>query len=140
MGKKSYIEISLEEFKKLHLIGYKRQWIKDGEYKKLCWILVNLNNEIEENIRYFKYEVKTGCKSVVVAIHKNIEHIKDYMNYDDFYYYDKWLNRSGASTYQLGCDIEKLYTTKNKWYIIEDYFDIPREETEAIYFIKLEEK
>lgn len=132
-------EITLDDFLKLNLVGYERRW-KDfvdeegKEYRKLVWNEINLNDEVLENMNWEDNEEKT----VVVAIHKNWEKAKLQNHYDffDFYYYDKWLNKLGASTFILGADIKKLYKGSSKWYIKEDYFEIPYKETEKIYFIK----
>ena len=134
--KNNYItEISFEDFSKLNLKGYKREWKEYQNYRKLVWVEYDLTKEVQENFDYSKKIGEDG--NVVVAIHKNWEKAKTgaYDIESDFYYYDKWLNHLGASTYQLGGGISKLYKGTNKWYIKEDYFEIPYDETEKIYLI-----
>lgn len=134
--KKNYItEISLKDFLKLNLVGYvhERQELPDGTHQ-LVWKEHNLNEEVLKNMNWEENKNKT----VVVAVHKNWEKAKQEITSwdDDFFYLDKWLCRfSGATTYIIGADISKLYKGKNKWYIVEDYFDIPYDQTETIYFI-----
>lgn len=137
MAKNYVTEISYEDFIKLNLVGYMREWVKnpDNNYKNLVWVKKDLNK--------FVYEAKQdGCKTMVIAIHKHYEKAaKEMMSWDsDFYYYDKWLNHLGAATYIIGNDISKLYKGPKKWYIKEDYFEIPYDETQNIYFIHLNEE
>ena len=136
MKNNTITEISLDDFLKLDLKGFKREWVVDNEtgYKSLKWVEKDINKEVLENMNDAEWNKH---QTVVVAIHKNWEKAKtgDYDFESDFYYYDKWLNKSGAATYIIGGDIEKLYKGAKKWYIVEDYFDIPYDETESIYFI-----
>ena len=134
MKNNTITEISLDDFLKLNLVGYKREWVNCGEYKKLEWVEHNLNDLVLDAMNDTDWNKR---QTVVVAIHKNWIKAKtgEYDYESDFYYYDKWLNKSGAATYIIGADIEKLYKGAKKWYITEDYFDIPYAETEAIYFI-----
>lgn len=135
MKNNTITEISLDDFLKLNLKGFKREWVEDNKtgYKSLKWVEKDINKEVLE---HFDDEWNKE-QTVVVAIHKNWEKAKleNHYDYFDFYYYDKWLNKSGARTYQIGGNIKKLYKGAKKWYINEDYFDIPYNETQAIYFI-----
>lgn len=131
-------EISLDDFLKLNLVGYFREWqdFKDEEgkeYRKLVWSKRDINKQVLKNMDWEENKKKT----VVVAIHKNWQKAEkgEYDFDNDFYYYDKWLNKLGASTYLLAADVTKVYKGTNKWFIYDDYFDVPYDETEAIYFI-----
>lgn len=153
MNKKLF-DISFEEFQKLSIIGHIRKWhTLEDKTKRLKWFPVNIAEEI---LTQYNKENYTG-KYIIVCLHKNHEQAKtveDYWNKynqvsieerqkmlqelpDNFYYWDKWLNKHGASTYLIGIT-EKLYTDNpKKYYITEDYFDINKEETEIIYRIKM---
>jgi hypothetical protein len=132
--KNNYItEISFDDFIKLNLTGYRREWQDYGEFKQLVWKQYDLNKVVAENFKYMEEHNEKG--GIVVAIHKNWNKAGQNSFDSDFYYYDKWLNKSGASTYQVGCGINKLYKGTDKWHIKDGYFDIPYSETEKIYLI-----
>lgn len=132
--KNNYVtEISFDDFIKLNLIGYRREWQDCGEFKQLVWKLYDLNRVVAENFKYMEECNEKG--NIAVAIHKNWNKAAQNSFDSDFYYYDKWLNHLGASTYQVGCGIKKLYKGADKWYIKEGYFVIPYDETEKIYLI-----
>ena len=132
--KDNYItEISLEDFLKLNLTGFVREWQDFDNYRQLVWKQYDLNKVVEDNFKYMEQIGEKG--NIVVAIHKNADKAKMGSYDTDFYYYDKWLNRHGASTYQVGFGISKLYKGTDKWYIKEDYFEVPYAETEKIYLI-----
>ena len=141
------IDITLDKFKKLNLIGYKRERIKISDNThRLGWKKVKLNDELNN------YELEKG-KFLIIAIHNDSNKALEYEKIwnkkfkektiivdglpCDFYYFDKWLNHFGATTYLIGVT-EKLYTNNpKKWYIRDDYFDIYKNETEIIYRIKI---
>lgn len=154
--KKYTTEISESNFRKLNLIGYKREWItlEDGT-KRLGWKKVILNDEIDDVKKDWDEYFKGSPRTIVIAIHNDWELAEEYEKIwnesdpkdirtranlpDGFYYWDKFLNKLGATTYQLGCGISKLYSRETKWYITEDYFDINKKETQDVFFIHLDE-
>lgn len=137
MEKKYVTEISLEDFKKLNLVGYKRVWKDLENYRILVWEKHNINDIIDKEMNSWEKGVLEP-NTCVIAIHSGYDEYKDdNKKIGENFYYDKWLNRSGARTYQIGFGISKMYNSKSKWYCCEDYFDIKKDETERIYFIHL---
>ena len=140
-------------------------WVQfDGIISKLVWDKVNLNDIVRENIEFSNEEgFKNRC--ICVAIHtepseEEIEEITKKFNYVKSYregsnnltkytreeayeqllfeysYLDKWLTRSGNQTYLLRCDVQHLYSEKRKFVTHDDYFEVPKSETKAVYLIR----
>lgn len=150
-------EISEKDFRKLKLKGYFRQRIDvDEKSHRLGWVEHDINEKIDEEKKEWNKWFKNEAKCIVVAIHKDqklaLEYEKiwkkslekrDFMVRrdlpDGFYYWDKYLNHSGASTYQIGCGIDHLYSTRDYWEARGgDYWQVKKNETEAIYIVHLE--
>lgn len=136
-----------------------KHWVSfEGIYSKLVWDKVNLNEEVLDNIEFSNEEgFKNRC--ICVAIHtepteKEVRELKDLYNknrpedhqvsYEEAYeyllfeysYLDKWLTRCGHQTYLLCCDVEHLYSEKRKFATHDDYFEVPKSETKAVYLIR----
>lgn len=60
----------------------------------------------------------------------------------DFSYLDKWMDRSGHTTYEFGIGLDHLYSTRDKWQAKGwiDYFEVRKKDTKAVYIIHLEGK
>lgn len=125
-------EISEADFRKLNIFGYKHD--RDGR-----WIEVSLNEELDENIKYwleqgYETDYEDLTMPVTVAIHK-----ENGPNPNDFYL-DKYLNRSGATTYYLAMGIYHLYSTRDYFEDKGEYWRVPKRQTSAIYRIHLDKK
>ena len=140
-------------------------WITfEGIYSRIVWDKVSLNNIVRENIEFSDKEgFKNRC--ICVAIHtepseeeigemmKKFNFAKSYRENNgnllkftreeayehllfEYSYLDKWLTRSGNQTYLLRCDVEHLYSEKRKFVTHDDYFEVPKSETKAVYLIR----
>ena len=59
----------------------------------------------------------------------------------NFSYLDKWMDRSGHTTYEFGMGIDHLYSTRDKWVAHWiDYFEVRKKDTKAVYIVHLEGK
>ena len=127
-----------------------KHWVAfDDCFSRLQWDKVRLNDIVLENIEFSKEQGWTGA--ICVAIHEEIE-----LNENDFRminsdkidlelkkekelfessYLDKWLTREGYQTYLIRCDVKHLYSRRNYFYTTDDYFDIDKRETKAVYLI-----
>ena len=168
--------ISLEDFKKLNLKGYKygkhyykqeQEELEDGsnaylapeevtheetgEYvtdskggihwitypgisSKMQWDEVSLNKIVEENIEFSKEMGWTG--PICVALHNEPSYCGDL--YADLYnnsYCDKWTTRGDMRTYLTRCDVAHLYSKRNYFYTMDDFFQVDKRETKAVYLI-----
>lgn len=142
----------------------KRHWVDyDGVYSKVVWEKVNLNDIVKENIEFSEKEgFKNRC--ICVAIHtepseeeikevmKQFNYVKSYrerekltkFTYEEAYekllfeysYLDKWLTRCGNQTYLICCDVSHLYSEKRKFCTHDDYFEIPKNQTKAVYLVR----
>ena len=66
--KNNYItEISLDDFLKLGLKGYRREWFN----QVLVWQEYDLNKVVQDNFKYLETEKWLPGENIVVAIHKN---------------------------------------------------------------------
>ena len=150
-------EISESDFRKLNLVGYDHKMVDHGGYNALEFVPKSLNDVIDENKNYCK---ENNWSTIAIALHIEpteeeiqaeanskcsiIVHAEDkYKTARDlvlnkYSYYDKWLNRLGASTYLVGCGIEHLYSTRDYWEIKHDYWKAKKKETKAIYIVHLE--
>lgn len=128
---------------------------KSGYYSKLIWERVSLNDIVSEEIEFSKKEGWTG--DICLAIHNeisesDIEEIRstflgikneeDIMSYCLFSksYLNKYLTRSGNQTYLIRCDVNHLYSKRNYFYTKDDYFEVPKSCTKAVYLINWSEK
>lgn len=155
-------DISLEDFKKLNLIGYQNTRVDTGENSyRMEMLPVELNKKIDENLDFCKEE---GYTTIVVAIHtdpteedianemksftldektggrRNLtrEEAYKYALYDASYL-DKFMNRfTGHQTFQIGCGIKHLYSTRDYYECHDDYWKVKKNETKAIYMIHLD--
>lgn len=161
MGNKFITEISLEDFLKLNLIGYRNGRVDVDEHSyRMEMLPLELNKEILDNVEFCK---ENGWNTIVVAIHneptkEDIEaekrtftldkktHERRNLNDEEAYkfalldcsYLDKFMNRfSGHQTFQIGCGIDHLYSNRDYWYAAEDYWRVKKKETKSIYLIHL---
>lgn len=60
----------------------------------------------------------------------------------NFSYLDKWMDRSGHTTYEFGIGLDHLYSTRDKWQAKGwiDYFEVRKKDTKAVYIIHLDGK
>lgn len=60
----------------------------------------------------------------------------------NFSYLDKWMDRSGHTTYEFGIGLDHLYSTRDKWQARGwiDYFEVRKKDTKAVYIIHLDGK
>lgn len=60
----------------------------------------------------------------------------------NFSYLDKWMDKSGHTTYEFGVGLDHLYSTRDKWQARGwiDYFEVRKKDTKAVYVIHLEGK
>ena len=150
-------EISETDFRKLNLIGFKRERIDHENWCSMEFIEKKINDVLDEQKQYCKEQ---GWTTIVIALHVKpseekiqeaikanypvVEHSENKYSaarsvvLTDYSYYDKWLNKTGATTYQIGCGIEHLYSTRDYWCIKDDYWQVKKKETEAVYLIHLE--
>ena len=158
--KKFITEISESDFRKLNFIGYRNTRVDvDEKSYKMEMMPIELNKILDQYLYICEEEKIT---TVVVALHTDptAEAIQCYMklftsdgnggrrNYTyeeakglalfDFSYLDKFMNRySGNQTFQIGCGITHLYSTRDYWEIRDDYWRVKKSETKAIYLIHL---
>lgn len=161
-------EISEEDFKKLQLQGYDNKKINtdtDG-YVTFDFVKCELNDKLEEYKHYLADLIQEGEKlpwTIALCIHT--EPTEEAINYYastfkdvatgkamsreesfkqalyDFSYFDKWMDRSGHTTYEFGVGIDHLYSTRDKWVAHWiDYFEVRKRDTKAVYIIHLEGK
>ena len=132
-------------------------WVPfDGCYSKNLWDKVSLNEIVKENISFSEKE-KFENHCICVAIHtepseeeieKEFEELKcrfpnSRWTLEDmrskflfeYSYLDKWLTRAGNQTYLIRCDVPHLYSEKRKFCTHDDYFEIPKNQTKAVYLI-----
>lgn len=164
MKKCSFItEISEEDFRKLNLKAYNIENVqKKGGYTRLEPVEVSLNKELDENIAYaIEMADEEGLEwltyPVTVAIHTDPskEEVEEYARTHPFFlksdvkrhfvleysYLDKFMNRfKGSSTYELGMGIRHVYTTRRYFESKQDYWRVRKDETKALYRIKLSKK
>lgn len=130
-----------------HVVG------KSGYYSKLIWERVDLNDIVSGEIEFSKEE---GWKNpICLAIHEEVTELEfqqtkenfvgikndeDIMSYCLFSksYLDKYLTRSGNQTYLIRCDVKHLYSKRNYFYTKDDYFEIQKDRTKAVYLIDFE--
>ena len=71
---------------------------------------------------------------VVFEISLKFCHIYNFLF--QYSYLDKWLTRSGNQTYLIRCDVPHLYSEKRKFVTHDDYFEVPKSKTKAVYLIR----
>lgn len=153
-------EISLEDFKRLNLVGYRNTRVEvDEKSYRMEMLPLNLNDLVEENLEFCK---ENNYHTIAVAIHtdpaeEDIVRNMNYYTFDqngrrqynreeayklalfDCSYLDKFMNRfSGHQTFQIGCGIEHIYINRDWYYIKDDYWQVRKKETKAIYLIHLD--
>lgn len=136
-------EISEEDFRKLNLKGYKREYDRPVNEKtrnisSFVWKEVDLNEELDENIKFwidngYESDYEDLQQPVTIAIH--IENGPNPKNY----YFDKFMNRySGSKTYELAMGLKHIYSTRDYFEAKKDYWRVLKRETKAIYRIHLD--
>lgn len=158
-------EISEEDFKRLRLKGYDNERVefKDGT-SVFKFIEKELNSVLDDYKEYLADTIKGGENLpwvIAVCIHtepqeEDIKYIKDtffkgpnkerYSDEEafnealyDYSYYDKWMDRMGHTTYEMGIGLDHLYSTRDKWEARGwiDYFEVRKKETKAVYIVHL---
>ncbi|MCR4661702.1 MAG: hypothetical protein K5765_06885 [Clostridia bacterium] len=126
-----------------------KHWVSYSDvFSRLKWDEVHLNDVVLENIKFSKEQ---GWNApICVAIHEETllpeEDFKKTNNEIDWEgrenaclfessYLDKYMTPSGMQTYLLACNVKHLYSKRNYFYTIDDYFEIDKRETKAIYLI-----
>lgn len=127
-----------------HWVDYK------GIYSKVTWDKVSLNEIVLENVK-FSEEMGFKNHTICVAVHEEppneelLQYAKDFNSTNEeayerllmeYSYLDKFLTREGFQTYLIRCDVEHLYSEKRKFCTHDDYFDVPKNGTKAVYLIK----
>ena len=133
-----------------------------GIYSRITWDKVDLNEIVLENVEWSKQEgFKNRCICVAIHTEPPEEEIEEGMKTGNhsaqakgepirkctreevyqtllfkYSYLDKWITRSGCQTYLLRCDVPHLYSEKRKFCTHDDYFDIPKSETKAVYLVR----
>ena len=117
----------------------------DNTYSRAEWDEVDLTKIVEENIEYSKHYGYTN--PICVAIHKQGDKKKilfdlPFPEIDNKHielisgsYLNKYLTPGGAQTYLLRCNVKHLYSKRNYFYTTDDYFEIDKRETKAVYLI-----
>lgn len=125
-------------------------WVSyNGIFSKLQWDTVHINDIVIENIKFSKEQGWTN--PICVAIHKEVllpeeDYRKLNSNEIDWEtrkrdclfesaYLDKYLTRDGMQTYLIRCDVKHLYSKRNYFYTTDDYFQVDKRETKAVYLI-----
>lgn len=150
-------EIFIDSKGEKHYIQY------NGITSRVLWDKVSLNDIVLENIEFSNKEgFKNRC--ICVAIHtepseeeiqegmKSFNYVKAYSQnalltkytrqeaYEQllfkYSYLDKFLTWNGNQTYLIRCDVKHLYSEKRKFCTRDDYFDVPKSETKAIYLVR----
>lgn len=142
--------------------GGKHWEVYKGTYSRITWDKVDLNEVVLENVEWSKQEgFKNRCICVAIHTEPTEEEIEEGMKMDNYSvqakgepirkytreetcqtllfkysYFDKWITRSGYQTYLLRCDVPHLYSEKRKFCTHDDYFEIPKSETKAVYLVR----
>lgn len=140
-----------------------KHWVTHkGGYSRITWDKVSLNDIVLENVKWSEEEgFKNRCICVAIHTDPSEEEILEGMKANNYLvqikgksvrkftreetyqtllfkysYFDKWLTNSGGQTYLLRCDVPHLYSEKRKFCTHDDYFDIPKSETKAVYLVR----
>lgn len=140
-----------------------KHWVTHkGVYSRITWDKVSLNDIVLENVKWSEEEgFKNRCICVAIHTDPSEEEILEGMKANNYLvqikgksvrkftreetyqtllfkysYFDKWLTNSGGQTYLLRCDVPHLYSEKRKFCTHDDYFDIPKSETKAVYLVR----
>lgn len=154
--KKGFVtEISLEDFKRLNLIGYKNTRVDIDEHSHRNDMLpYKLNEEIDKELEFCK---KEGYTTIVVAIHNEPteDQIQHEMELYNTYHGEMRKNTkeeafslalfsasyilrfTGFQTYSLSCGVEHVYSNRDYWYDRNGEWQVKKKETKAIYLIHL---
>lgn len=144
-------EISENDFRKLNLTVWKKEWVTEacdspnGGYtvKKLQWKEYKINDLLDNEI---KITLQRGYESdryelsqpVTIAIHENNDNKRDREHIYGGGYYDKYMNQySGETTYYILWGIKHLYSTRDYYEAHDDYCKIKKKETRVIYRVHL---
>ena len=129
----------------------------NGTFSKLSWDEVSLNELVLENIEFSNKE-NFENKCICVAIHDIPSNEEIKQKYEEIHnlfpnnrwtledvrssllldnsYLDKYLTPIGSQTYLLRCDVPHLYVEKRKFCTHDDYFEIPKKGTKAVYLVR----
>lgn len=127
-----------------------KHWVSYSDcFSRIMWDEVELNKKVLENIEFSKEQGWDG--PICVAIHEEAkldendfrridtdeidEKLKKSQELFEGSYLDKWLTREGNQTYLIRCDVKHLFSKRNHFYTTDDYFDIDKRETKAVYLI-----
>lgn len=150
-------EISENDFRKLDLIVYKKEWRIAGhagpngsgyteQTRLLCWIPHKINDLLDEEINYvldggYEYGQEELQIPVTIAIHVNNYNQEDREHPMGGGYWDKYMNMySGETTYYIAWGIKHLYSTRDYYEDHEDYWRVKKKETEVIYRVHLNKR
>lgn len=140
--------------------------IKDGEgkkqkvcviphYTKIEWHKVKMNDVVMREISLSKEE--GWIDPICLALHDEVTEsdVAEVLNsYPGLWnrkealhfclygksYFDKWLTKHGSQTYLIRSNVKHLYSRRNHFYTKDEYFDIPKMNTKAVYLIDFEGK
>lgn len=135
--------------------------IKDGEgtrhtvtkiphYSKIDWHKVKLNDVVKGEIELSKEngwlgeiclaihdEVTEGDIAEVLEAYPGLWNRKEALHFCLYgkSYLDKWITKTGHQTYLIRPNVKHLYSRRNHFYTKDEYFDIPKMSTKAVYLI-----
>ena len=162
MVKRIITEISEEDFRKLDLKGYKTERVEHENGHRYEMVECSLNDVLDEQIQYC---LESGCEvdfndlqiPVTFAIHEpptekdyekvaktfkglNEEERRDFCLRTCSYLY-KYINQfTGPRSFQIGCGIKHLYSTRDYYEAHDDYWRVRKDETKVIYRVHLSQK
>lgn len=156
-------EISEEDFRKLNLAVYRQEKEKNMD-GSICFVMkeYNINDILSKEIAMtlnsgYESDLRDLKMPVTIAIHEEpteedflrvkkehpwlLEKASKNAVLYEYSYLDKFMNQfTGAQTFQIGWGIKHLYSTRDYYEAHEDYWRVRKNETKAIYRIKLSEK
>lgn len=144
-------EISENDFRKLNLSVWKKEWVTKGyddpvgghTSRTLKWVKYSVNDLLDKEI---EITLNSGYPSdqyelslpVTIAIHENNDNKEDREHPYGGGYYDKFMNQYlGETTYYILWGIEHLYSNRDYYYVKNDYCRIRKKETRVIYRVHL---
>ena len=138
-------EISEQDFRKINLKLWKKTWITTQSGKKLGWVEISANSELDSTIQYlldqgYETDAQNLKLPITLCIHVNNYNKEDREDYYGGGYFDKYLNMyTSESTYYMWVGIKHLYSNRDYYFDKEDPIcRVRKKETFVIYRIHLE--
>lgn len=109
-------------------------WVSHKDiFTKLQWDKVDLNQVVDELIA--KSKECNFTNPICIAIHEIHDNENEEISMCESSYLDKWLTPMGMQTFLAIMEVSHLYSRRNYFYIDNEYFQIDKRETKAIYLI-----